>query len=274
MVEWFNNLSVGNKIAAVAAGAAIISVFLTIIGWFFKWLLGNKGKIVMRKTKVVQKGNANQVILANGNGAIAAGGDVGIKPELHEIVLKQLGRAEEKIASLEEQLSNRILESNTALDKSTPVPSAEAKKLADLITEDDGPYALALKAIAEGESEKADCLLGEIQQILDAVQQEKDETQIKIFTARMLNASYAGRHQDALEYCNKLKPLVGDDSRILNNMAVVFFENAKYKEADSLMQRVIKINEAIYGMNHPRVAIALNNLAQLLEKKPRLHQNG
>ena len=90
--------------------------------------------------------------------------------------LKENKQLRQTVKQLEEQLAKPSLETNIALEQSTPIPSAEAKKLANLITEDDGLYAQALKAIAEGDNEKAGCLLDETQQfLLDAVQQKKDE---------------------------------------------------------------------------------------------------
>ncbi len=141
-----------------------------------------------------------------------------------------------------------------------------------MITEDDGFYSQALKAIAQGDNKKADSLLDETQQFLDSVQQKKDQAQAKIYMARMQNASYAGRPQDALQYCDKLKTLAANDSLIINNVALVYYENAKYKEAEPLMKRALKIDEASLGKDHPDVAIDLNNLAQLYKDTNRLKE--
>jgi len=167
-------------------------------------------------------------------------------------------------------LAKPSLETTIASDQSTPVPTAEAIELANLITEDDGPYEQSLKAIAEGDNEKADGLLNETQEFLDTLGQKKDEAQAKIYLARMQNASYAGKPQDALQYCEQLEPLAGNDSLILNNMALVYLENAKYKEAEPLMRRALEIDEKSLGTEHPKVAIRMNNLALLLKETNRL----
>ncbi|HEY5504960.1 MAG TPA: tetratricopeptide repeat protein, partial [Sedimentisphaerales bacterium] len=114
-----------------------------------------------------------------------------------------------------------------------------------------------------GNNKKADSLLDETQKIIDHIQQRKNEAQAKIYMARMQNASYAGRPQDALQYCDKLKPFVGEDSQILNDMAVVYYENADYQEAEPMYKRALAIDEASLGKDHPNVATDLNNLAAL-----------
>jgi len=241
MVEWFNNLSEGWQTAifgaAVAVGLAVIGGLFAL----FKWLFGKRK-------------------------------DPDLALEIIDDTLKENRELRQTVNQLEEQLAKPSVETNIALEQSTPVPSAEAKELAKLITEDDGLYAQALKAIAEGDNEKADSLLDQTQQFLDTVQQRKDEAQGKIYMARMQNASYASRPQDALQYCDRLTTLAGNDSPIINNMAAVYYENAKYKEAEPLMRRALEIDEASFGPEHPKVAIRLSNLAQLLQDTNRLDE--
>ncbi|MBA7674855.1 hypothetical protein ES703_83080 [subsurface metagenome] len=238
MIEWFKNLTDANKIAIVVPIAVV--VIGGLIG-LFKWLFGKKK-------------------------------DPDFALEIIDDTLKENRQLRQTVKELEEQLAKPSLETNIALEQSTPAPSAEARELANLITEDDGIYAQALKAIAEGDNEKADSLLDETQQFLDTVQQRKDEAQVKIYMARMQNASYAARPQDALQYCGKLTTLAGNDSLIINKMAVVYYKNAKYKEAEPLMARALKIDEASLGKDHPKVAIRLNNLAQLYKATNRLKE--
>ena len=53
-------------------------------------------------------------------------------------------------------------------------------------------------------------------------------------------------------------------ARVMNELAVYLKAKGLFGEAEPLMRRVLAIDEASYGANHPTVAIRLNNLAQLL----------
>jgi len=282
MLKWFKNLSDANKIAIVipVALAAIAGLF-----GLFKWLSPKKDAPAPQQKTIHQEGASHTPAAVDEDKNIIAGGNVttGIDSEAALNILvktsSQLGRTEEEnirlretIKQLEAQLAKPSLQANIPLEQSTPAPSAQAKQLANLITEDDGLYAQALKAIAEGDNEKADSLLDETQQFLDTVQERKDQAQAKIYIARIQNASYAGRPRDALQYCDKLTTLAGNDSPIINEMAVVYYQNAKYKEAEPLIQRALKIDEASFGKDHPTVAIRLNNLAALYLATNRLKE--
>lgn len=283
MVEWFKNLSDANKIAIV------VPVVLVVIGGLFglsQWPLGkedgpeSKGKIIR------QEGSGHAAANIDGGKNIIAGGNVntGIDSDavLNTLVKtsKELGRTEEEnirlretVRQLEEQLSQPHIMADTSRQQ-VPQPTQQAKDLAAQIEDDAGPYALALKAIAEGDTKEANELLDKTQKLLDKVQEQKDRAQAKIYLARLQNASYAGSPQDALPYCDKLKPLAGDDSLILNKIAKVYYENANYKEAEPLMRRALAIDEASFGDDHPNVAIRLNNLAGLLQATDRLKEAG
>jgi len=224
MIEWFKNLTDANKIAIV------VPIALAVIGGLiglFKWLFRKKDGPAPREKTIQQAGSGHKATTIDGDKNIVSEGDVstGIDPnnilDRYEIALKQLGESEEKITNqqetikqLEEQLAWPSLETNITLEQSKPVPSAQARELANVITEDDGLYAQALKAITEGDNEKANSFLDETQQFLDTVQQRKDEAQAKIYMARIQNASYAGKPQDALQYCDILTNLAGSDSLI------------------------------------------------------------
>jgi tetratricopeptide (TPR) repeat protein len=191
----------------------------------------------------------------------------------------KLGRSEKEneqlmqtIKQLEERLVKPSIQTSAVSEQSTPTPSAEAKELAKLITEDDWLYAQALKAIAGGNAKKADELLNGAQQFLSHVKRKKDEAQAKIYMARIQNTCYSSRPQHALQYCDKLKLLAGNDSLILNEMARVYYENAEYKKAGPLMERALKIDEKSLGPEHPNVAMRLNNLAQLYQDTNRLKE--
>jgi len=237
MIEWFKNLSDTEKIAIV------VPVGLAAVGGLFallKWLFGKKK-------------------------------DPDLALAIIDDTLKENKQLRQTVGQLEEQLAQSQALAGPG-EQQVPQPTQQAKDLAAQIEDDAGPYPQALKAIAQGNAEKADELLNETQQFLDHVRQKTDEAQAKIYMARMQNASYAGRPQDALQYCDKLRPLAGNDTLILNEMAEVYYANAEYKEAEPLMQRALNIDEASLGSEHPTVAIRLNNLAQLYQATNRLKQ--
>jgi len=284
MVEWFKNLSEGWQTALFGAGVVVGLAAIGGLFRLFKLLFRKNGNPSVQQTKVQQRGTDNTAIVTKGNGATVAGRDVhiGIEPDnvldRYERTLKQLGQSEERaenqqetIKHLEEELSQSQIMADTGRQQ-VPQRTQEAKDLAAQIEDDAGPYALALKAIATGNTEEADELLDQTQGLLDTVQEQKDKAQAKIYMARMQNASYAGRPQDALEYCDRLATVAGDDSGIMNNIATVYFENARYVEAEPLMARALKIDEASLGKDHPDVARDLNNLAQLYQATNRLKE--
>jgi len=281
MVKKLKKLPLGWKTTIFTA---VVAVGIAVVGGLIKLSCEKESPPKIQK-QIQQDGSGHTATVIEGDKNIIAGGDVstGIDSEaaLNTLVKtsKDLGRSEEeisrlkkKIKQIEEQLANPSLETNIVLGQSIPVPSVEAKELAALITEDDGLYAQALKAIAEGDNEKANGLLDKTQQFLDTVQKGKDEAQVKIYVARMQNASYSGRTQDALQYCDKLRILAGNDSTILNEISVVYYENAKYKKAEPFMERALKIDEASLGKDHPNVARDLNNLAMLYQATGRLKE--
>ena len=283
IIEWFKNLDDTNKIAIVVpVGLAAIGGLFVL----FKWLFSKKNDSPAQQKTIKQNGQRHTAIFADDNKGNVAGRDIhtgiGSQEALNTLVeiSAKLGRSEkekeqfrERVKQLEEQLAKPSLETNIASQQSTPVPSTEAKEISKLINEDDGPYAQALKAIAEGNNKKADGLLDETQRFVDHhIQQAKDKAQTKIFIARMQNASYAGRPQDALQYCDKLKPLVSEDSQILNEMAAVYNKNAMYEKAEPMCKRALAIDEASFGKDHPNVARDLNNLAQLYKATNRLSE--
>jgi tetratricopeptide (TPR) repeat protein len=61
-------------------------------------------------------------------------------------------------------------------------------------------------------------------------------------------------------------------SVLMNELAKYLFINALYADAEPLMRRALKIDEAAFGESHPTVAIYLNNLAQLLKDTNRLKE--
>ncbi len=244
MIEWFKNLTPANWIAIAAI---VVSVILAAITGLFKLFSKKEDSPTQPKT-ISQNGKGPIAIIADGNKGNVAGRDVNLGIDggeaLNQLVRvsKEAGQSQNEIARLKNTVGKLERQLQLAQQQilvgpgqqQTPQPTQEAKELAKLINEDDGPYAQALKAIAEGNNKKADGLLDETQQFLDQVQQKKNEAQAKIYMARMQNASYAGMPRDALQWCDILKPLVGEDSQILNDMAVVYYENAMYEKAEPL----------------------------------------
>lgn len=213
-----------------------------------------------------QRGKKNTAINAPGNKGNISGGDIintGIPVRHYDDKLEELFNAKKRIEGLEEALAQTPLKTN-ASGQETPQPTQEAKELAKLITDKDGLYARALKAIAEGQNSQADGLLDESQNLLNSVQEEKDRAQIKIYMARINNAYYAGRHRDALQWCDRLEPIAGDDSYILDTLGRVYCANAAYRKAEPLYKRSLAILEEALAPDHPDVAASLNNLSGAL----------
>ena len=62
----------------------------------------------------------------------------------------------------------------------------------------------------------------------------------------------------------------GKTSLLLNQYALHLNARAEFAQAEPLMRRALKIDEASFGPDHPNVGIDLNNLAQLLMATNRL----
>jgi tetratricopeptide (TPR) repeat protein len=58
--------------------------------------------------------------------------------------------------------------------------------------------------------------------------------------------------------------------RLMNNVGVLYSEQARFGEAEALLRRALAIDDCTFGSNHPNVAAALNNLAMLLKATNRL----
>ena len=186
-----------------------------------------------------------------------------------ETAFVKLGAAQEKIRTLEEQLANPD-KTLSPTGEETIQPSAEALASAQAITDEDSSYARALKAIAEGQNDQADDLLEESQEFLNTWQEEKDQAQIKVYVARMENATYSGRHIEALDWCEKLEPLAGDDEHLLKKMADAYYYNAQYNKAEPILKHLLVLEKERLGSEAPQVATRLNNLAQLYQHTNRL----
>lgn len=103
-----------------------------------------------------------------------------------------------------------------------------------------------------------------------------------------MDAAFVGDAQD-VRYWPVLEPLVphaqevmatadqagqmglkGRLAKLMNKVAVLLNAKAMYSAAEPLMHRVLVIDEASFGPDHPKVATHLNNLAQLLLATNRL----
>jgi tetratricopeptide (TPR) repeat protein len=63
-----------------------------------------------------------------------------------------------------------------------------------------------------------------------------------------------------------------NSSRLLNQVAVLYLAKSQHHAAEPLMRQALALAEAAYGENHPIVAVALNNLADLLQDTNRLKE--
>jgi tetratricopeptide (TPR) repeat protein len=52
----------------------------------------------------------------------------------------------------------------------------------------------------------------------------------------------------------------------LSNLAILYYEQGKYVEAELLYKRALAISEKALGKDHPEVATVLENMAVLYEK--------
>ena len=59
---------------------------------------------------------------------------------------------------------------------------------------------------------------------------------------------------------------------VSNHLAGLLSETNRFKEAEQLMRRVLEIDEATFGSQHPNVAVDLSNLAMLLSDTNRIEE--
>lgn len=52
-------------------------------------------------------------------------------------------------------------------------------------------------------------------------------------------------------------------ARPLNNLAILYYRQGRYAEAELLYQRALQIGEQQLGLKHTQVGDTLNNLAEL-----------
>lgn len=103
-------------------------------------------------------------------------------------------------------------------------------------------------------------------------QKQKETELAKIYSARGETERYAGNYRDAANWYEKALTLAPDDRNVWEPAGLIFYFTADYNRAEPLMRRALKIDEDSFGPNHPSVATALNNLAELLRETNRLDE--
>jgi tetratricopeptide (TPR) repeat protein len=79
-------------------------------------------------------------------------------------------------------------------------------------------------------------------------------------------------HARSIAFFALQKTIVIPTDCLMSNVGTIFFAKAQWSEAELLMRRAMEIKEKRYGTNHPKYAIGLNNLAQLLKITNRLSE--
>jgi tetratricopeptide (TPR) repeat protein len=125
-----------------------------------------------------------------------------------------------------------------------------------------------------------------VQEVVRLWQQQPNEPEPNELEQALawLDAAFVGNPQDVRNW-GVLDPLAphalavagfGDragisplSARLYADLGVQLLAKAQYGDAEPLMRRALAIDEASYGKEHPNVATALNNLAQLLQETNR-----
>ena len=175
--------------------------------------------------------------------------------DIVELLRKELAFKNDQIGFLQGQIERSQL----------PEPSPRAHELAEQISDDAEPYALALKAIAEKRYDDARRYLAE-------AQDQKEADLAKIYSSRGETEIYTGNFIDAAAWYEKAINLAPDDRSIWESASLVYYHNAQYDQAEPLIRRSLSIDESSFGPDHPNVAIRLNNLATLLQATNRLDE--
>ena len=104
--------------------------------------------------------------------------------------------------------------------------------------------------------------------------QAKDGTDWENYKAggvkAMENENYFMAQAMWLAALDEAKNFRFDDPRMcatLENLAEVYWKQAKYDRAEPLCQRILQISESILGPNHPDVAQAANNMGLVCERQ-------
>ena len=63
-----------------------------------------------------------------------------------------------------------------------------------------------------------------------------------------------------------------DTAGSLNNLALLYYSQGKYEEAETLFKRAIKVSEEVLGANHPYTAQSLSSLAIFYDNQGRYEE--
>jgi len=226
----YKRLSLWNKVGFWGAAASILALAVAVVIFLIAQCLG--------PTK------ANQEV---------------IKKDVAQIV-KMLG---EELSIKNEQIT--FLQGEvTRLRGITPSDRAR-DELAPQIPEDAGPYALALKAIAQKRFEDA-------RRFLQKAEEQKETELAEIYRTRGKTEIYAGNYVDSATWYDKALELAPDNSKMWEEGGVAFLLSGKYEKAEALMRRALETGEKAFGQNDPRIGRYLNNLALLLYETNRAGQ--
>jgi tetratricopeptide (TPR) repeat protein len=144
----------------------------------------------------------------------------------------------------------------------------EAQALASQIAAPEDPYALGIKAQAEGRLSDAARFLGKAEkkelELARKRQEEHHKSLSKIYLARARNEVYAAKYNAATAWYKKafdLQPT--KDPRILNEMGSAWLLAGEYGKAQPFLQDAVAIREKSIGAEDPQLMLSLNNLATL-----------
>jgi Tfp pilus assembly protein PilF len=89
---------------------------------------------------------------------------------------------------------------------------------------------------------------------------DSDDVRTWLGCAQLLSHALA-----AAAHAKKLDLAPDEAGCLLNQVGLYLRERAEFGEAKAAHERALKIGEAAYGANHPRVAIDVNNLGSVLK---------
>jgi len=129
-----------------------------------------------------------------------------------------------------------------------------------------------------------------VQDYAREISDEKDKDESRLQALAWLNNGFGGGAADVRNW-SRLDPLANHvrwtieldggcatreapeaATKLLNNLAGLFLEQARYTEAEPLFMRALEIVEKRLGANHPIIATRLNNLALLMKFTGRLDE--
>ena len=98
-----------------------------------------------------------------------------------------------------------------------------------------------------------------------ATDDPEDVRSWNIWTPLAVHVDAVSRHADAAG-------LAEPTAQLMNDLGLYRLNRGQYRTAEPLMRRALHIDELSFGNDHPKVAICLNNLAQLLQATNRLDE--